>query len=121
MGPRKRSRATIRSVRLLLEMDDCCRQIYLLSEKAQRRRGLALAAAVPCTAQAEPQIVLGAQLAQPAARLARIVGGMQRAPAYQASPLPDLIGEVPIAGKQQIMEGSLGRQRGVRRNGVLRS
>ena len=85
-------------------------QIDLASEKAQRRWRLALAAAVPRAAQAEPQVVLRRQLAEPASRLARIVVRMHRAPAYQAALAPRLIGEVAIAGKQQIMEGGVRRQ-----------
>jgi hypothetical protein len=81
--------------------------ISILREGARR---LAFAAAVPCAAQAEPQIVLGTQLAKPPARLARIVARMQRAAAHQAASSPHLAGEVPITGKQQIMEGGLCRQ-----------
>jgi hypothetical protein len=65
---------------------------------------------VSCAAQAEPPIVLGRQAAEPATRLARIVGRMKRASAQQTTSSPHLVGEVPVTGKQQIMEGGVTQQ-----------
>src|ERR1700719_2803370 len=53
-------------------------------------------------------IALGPKPARPAARLARIAGGMQRAAAKRASPGARRVGQIGIAGEQQLMQCGVG-------------
>ena len=59
--------------------------------------------------------VLGPKPAGPAPRLARIAGRMQRATAKPASPGACHVGEIAIAGEQQLMECGVGQKVSIQR------
>ena len=90
-------------------------EIDLAAEKAQRWRRRPRPAAVDGTAEAEAPVVLGPEPAGPAPRLARITGGMQRATAKPASLGTRRVGEIGIAGEQQLMECGVGQQVSIQR------
>ena len=90
-------------------------EIDLAAKEAQRWRRRPRPAAVHRTAEAEAPVVLGAEPAGPAARLARITGRMQRAAATHASPGTRRVGEIGIAGEQQLMECGVGQQVSIQR------
>ena len=90
-------------------------EIDLAAEKAQRGRRRPRPAAVDGTAEAEAAVVLRPEPAGPAARLARIAGGMQRATAKRASPGARRVGEIGIEGEQQLMECGVGQQVSIQR------
>ena len=85
-------------------------EIDLAAEEAQRWWRRPRPAAVNCTAEAEAPVVLGPEPARPAARLARIAGRMQRAAAKRASLRSRRLGDIGIAGEQQLMECGIGQQ-----------
>ena len=90
-------------------------EIDLAAEKAQRWRRRPRPATVDRTAEAEASVVLGSEPAGPAPRLARIAGGMQRATAKPASPGACHVGEIAIAGEQQLMECGVGQKVSIQR------
>ena len=90
-------------------------EIDLAAEKAQRWRRRPRPATVDRTAEAEASVVLGSEPAGPAPRLARIAGGMQRATAKPASPGACHLGEIAIAGEQQLMECGVGQKVSIQR------
>ena len=59
--------------------------------------------------------MLGPEPAEPAARLACIAGGMQRATAKRASPGARRLGDIGIAGEQQLMECGVSQQVSIQR------
>ena len=85
-------------------------EIDLAAEEAQRRRRRPRAAAVHRTAEAEALVMLLAQSAGPATRLAPVAGGMQHAAAQRASCASCRIGKIPIEGEQQVVEFGVGQQ-----------
>jgi hypothetical protein len=78
--------------------------------KAQRRRRCPAAAAVRRAAKAEAPVMLRADRASTAARLAPIAGGMQHAAAQRAAHVTRRIGKIPIEGKQKLVESGVGQQ-----------
>ncbi len=90
-------------------------EIDLWAEEPQRRRRRPRSAAIDGAAEAEPPIVLGAELAAPTARLALVARRMQHAAAQPASPGPRDLGEIGVEGEQQMMECGIGQQLSIQR------
>ena len=83
----------------------------IAAEKAQRRRRRPAAAAVPRAAEAEALVMLRANTASPAARLAPIPRGMQRAIALSTPRAACLFGKITVEVEQTIVESGIGEQR----------
>jgi len=90
-------------------------EIDLAAEEARRWQRRPRPATVDGTAEAEASVVLGPEPAGSAPRLARIAGGMQRATAKPASLGACHVGEIAIAGEQQLMECGVGQQVSIQR------
>ena len=85
-------------------------EVDLAAGKAQRWRRLTLAAAIDGTAEAEAEIVLGAERAAPPPGLARELGRMQRAAADEAPPGARRLGQIGVEGQQKMMESGVSQQ-----------
>jgi hypothetical protein len=85
-------------------------EIDLAAEKAQRRWRCPAAAAVHRVADAETLVMLRADRASTAARLAPIAGGMYYAAAQRAASITRRIGKIPMKGKQEVVESGIGQQ-----------
>jgi hypothetical protein len=89
--------------------DDGC-DIDPAAEEPHRRRRLPRPAALDRAAEAEAQVVLGAETTGPAARLAWVSGRMQPAAAQLASLGPAGVGNILVTGEQKIVESDIGQQ-----------
>ena len=85
------------------------------AEEADRCRRLSRAASIDRAAEAETQVVLGAEAAQPALRLASETSRVQTAAAVPASAGASRVGEIAIDGEQEIVESGIGQESCVQR------
>ena len=90
-------------------------EIDLAAEEPQRRRRRPRAAAIDGAAEAEAPIVLRAQLAEPAARLAPVARGMQRRRRTARIPRLARPRQDRVEGEQQMVECGVGQQVSVQR------
>ena len=91
------------------DQHDDSRDIDPAAKESQRRRRLSAPATIDRTTEAEALVVLGAKTTPPAARLARISGRVQATAALFATFGSAIIGQIAIAGEQEVVESGIGQ------------